>query len=315
VNGDQRTARATHIATGRLIAFTLIELLVVLAVIAILAALLLPALSQAKAAAESAQCKSNLRQLSLALAIYLSDHGAYPPYTTSVSGPLKREFWHVPMRPYIQGEWPVSASQSSPYVCPGYRRLKGVFVLEGALQNESLGPGTGGHNPPMGAYGYNFSGERGPEGRNGETWTSLNGAPYFLGRGIAGEFVTVPGPGSQDRLRVARDSEVKNPGHVFAFGDALLQWRQLDDGKQYISGHSDLGFLKGLESVNRFHIKYPQPQQKSLALPIQLDQRRHRGNVNLSFGDGHVEQHRTLDLNKAEMQSHWDRNDDPHFVP
>jgi prepilin-type N-terminal cleavage/methylation domain-containing protein len=55
--------------------FTLIELLVVIAIIAILAAILFPLFASARESARTASCKSNLKQLGNAIAMYVDDSG------------------------------------------------------------------------------------------------------------------------------------------------------------------------------------------------------------------------------------------------
>jgi len=59
--------------------FTLIELLVVMVIIALLIGLLLPALSRAKEEARKTQCRSNMRQIGMAIMMYANDNGGWSP--------------------------------------------------------------------------------------------------------------------------------------------------------------------------------------------------------------------------------------------
>lgn len=91
-------------------AFTLIELLVVIAIIGIVAAMLTPAVSGAREGARRAQCANNLRQIGLAITMYMDEHDFKFPRGIIVSSDIH---WWQQLEPYMD--------DPNIFKCPSYK--------------------------------------------------------------------------------------------------------------------------------------------------------------------------------------------------
>src|SRR5437773_12556080 len=94
-------------------AFTLVELLVVIAVIGVLAGLSLPAWSTAMATAHATTCKDQLRQMGLALKLYVDENDNTYPFYAGSAGPSYGDatwwrgsvYWSSKLIPYYPVNW------------------------------------------------------------------------------------------------------------------------------------------------------------------------------------------------------------------
>jgi len=134
---------------GEIQGFTLIELLVVIAIIAILAAMLLPALARGKAQVNPTACKNHLRQMGLALQMYVGDYKAYPYYVQVTSPSPDAPSYFVPWQEALQPYYPLKWSSRS-YHCPGYQGVIETYFVD--LNSRSYG------NFNYGSYAYNEQG-------------------------------------------------------------------------------------------------------------------------------------------------------------
>ena len=90
-------------------AVTLIEVLVVIGIIAILISLLLPALTRARRASQTAACLSNLRQIGIAYHMYANGEKGFLPYALFPSwgrpagypAPMPMIHWYNALSPFM----------------------------------------------------------------------------------------------------------------------------------------------------------------------------------------------------------------------
>lgn len=267
--------RSQRSPASRRAGFTLLELLVVISLLAVLTALLLPALSGAKAKANAIKCRSNLRQMGLALIMYVNDCGAYPSRTyvaTNLLGAGRVSF--SPDDGVHRQEPEEQGVQRCPSrVRPPRRPSRGTG---GIL---SFGPASA-------SYGYNEEGYF----ANGET---------IEFRGLAGV--------SMDRgSRPITESEVVVPSDMIALGDSFAPLSKGISGLPTDAVTESIGLSRWEGSGFRGR-GVPEAVGRAIA--------RHRNRANIVFCDGHAEAPSLptlfLDRDDASLRR-WNRDHEPH---
>lgn len=264
--------------------FTLIELLVVVAVIAILASLLLPGIGQAKAAAQSAKCKSNLRQLAAGLQMYVDANEGQYPVENDINywrfDPSGAYQWEGLLAPYVMsGEW--TPKKDHILNCPT-RGRKGqtisIFVIAGNVGPSLLLP----------SYGYNAHG-------SATSPQPSRSQPQGLG-GILNPETDERFP----RPRATREADVRNPANLLTFGDGYHAYATREPLFIQTDTLGRGGALSGALST--------------AAVDLSEVGRRHRKRLNMSFADGHVENgtiHKWyLSMNEEDLRR-WNASHEP----
>ena len=268
--------RRSGLETGPRAGFTLVELLVVIAILGILAALLFPAVSRAKAQSQKAVCLNHLRQIGLALGMYVADGRGYPPANDWEN----RRLWMEQLYPYYPLRWTNSA-----WHCPTYMGRNGMAVFW-ATNTVDRRQGavwwTG--------YAYNSCGIVG------------NGSPG--GPASISDLMGALGLGRRPQA-AAREPEVRVPSAMYAVGDARSLRRNSGPGWFPIEPPNATLGASTMSPWLQVWLRRTQSLKES--------DPPHGQGYNLLFCDGHVNLVKRNDyLFPPRTARNWNRDNQPH---
>ena len=201
--------------------FTLIELLVVIAIIAILAAILFPVFARAREAARATSCRSNLRQIGTAMAMYTQDYDEMLTQTYMTDQPQSILAWYPDfLNPYVKN--------ANIWVCPSdtvrITNWKRNWLPAGAgpgFQNLrfSYAGNDGGLGMPGGWFGFSGTGlPRSPNRRSASP--SLDFPPSRAGTPAA---TAEPRPRAHDHATTGAPCPLVSSGGVQSRGSVAMR--------------------------------------------------------------------------------------------
>jgi len=184
-------------------AFTLVELLVVISIIGLLAGLSIPAISAARASAQTAASTSNLKQIYNMMQAYLAENNNnYPPSVTNTAGvqiSWRRLIWEAangPLNP--NGDWFTLTNNLAKGTYPKVMWCPLMVTKYGIDSYHPIGRGSYSINPffsqPRSSLGLGQSDDF--AGKN-EPLILAGGAERLIG--TSEEFISTSSPNKQGR--------------------------------------------------------------------------------------------------------------------